>query len=87
LVWVIEQEIAAAHGKALRWEDWPPVVVIHLRENRQEAMEDVRIGSGREVHEYVANSLAIRFQMCRRISSWIPGRTQWQACRGPCSMA
>jgi len=56
-LWAIGEETAAAHGKVLRREDWRLVVACHLAESRQEAIEDVRLGSGREVTEYFSNTL------------------------------
>ncbi|MBI3328197.1 MAG: LLM class flavin-dependent oxidoreductase [Nitrospinae bacterium] len=56
-LWAIGEETAAAHGKTLHREDWRLVVACHLAESRKEAIEDVRLGSGREVTEYFANTL------------------------------
>jgi limonene 1,2-monooxygenase len=56
-LWAIGEETAAAHGKILRREDWRLVVACHLAESRKEAIEDVRLGSGRELTEYFGNTL------------------------------
>jgi len=56
-LWAIGEEAAAAHGKTLQREDWRLVVPCHLAESRQEAIENVRLGSGREVTEYFAGTL------------------------------
>ncbi|HXH09218.1 MAG TPA: LLM class flavin-dependent oxidoreductase [Alphaproteobacteria bacterium] len=56
-LWSIGEEAAAAHGKTLRREDWRLVVTCHLAQSRKEAIEDVRIGGGREVTEYFAGTL------------------------------
>src|SRR5262245_65622590 len=56
-LWAIGEEAAAAHGKVLRREDWRLVVPCHVAESRQEAMENVRLGGGREVTEYCAGTL------------------------------
>jgi limonene 1,2-monooxygenase len=56
-LWTIGEETAVAHGKTLRREDWRLVVSCHLAESRQEAIEDVRFGGGREVTEYFAGTL------------------------------
>jgi limonene 1,2-monooxygenase len=56
-LWAIGEETAAAHGKTLRREDWRLVVPCHLAESRKEAIEDVRMGGGREVTEYFAGTL------------------------------
>ena len=56
-LWAIGEETAAEHGKTLRREDWRLVVTCHLAESRQEAIEDVRRGGGREVTEYFRDTL------------------------------
>ena len=56
-LWAIGEEAAAAHGKTLQREDWRLVVPCHLAESRQEAIENVRTGGGREVTEYFAGTL------------------------------
>lgn len=56
-LWSIGEEQAAAHGKVLRREEWRLVVACHLAESRKEAIEDVRLGSGREVTEYFGRTL------------------------------
>lgn len=56
-LWQIGEETAAAHGKTLRREDWHLVVPCHLAESRKEAIEDVRLGGGREVTEYFGDTL------------------------------
>jgi limonene 1,2-monooxygenase len=56
-LWAIGEETAAAHGKTLRREDWRLVVPVHLAESRKEAIENVRMGGGREVTEYFAGTL------------------------------
>jgi limonene 1,2-monooxygenase len=56
-LWAIGEETAAKHGKTLRREDWSLVVAVHLADSRKEAIEDVRIGSGRELTEYFGATL------------------------------
>ena len=56
-LWAIGEETAEKHGKTLRREDWSLVVSVHLAESRKEALEDVRLGSGREVTEYFGATL------------------------------
>jgi limonene 1,2-monooxygenase len=56
-LWAIGEETAAKHGKTLRREDWSLVVAVHLAESKKEAIEDVRIGSGRELTEYFGATL------------------------------
>jgi limonene 1,2-monooxygenase len=56
-LWTIGEETAEAHGKTLRREDWQLVVTCHLAESRKEAIEDVRLGGGRETLEYFGRTL------------------------------
>src|SRR4029450_6947497 len=56
-LWTIGEETAEKHGKILRREDCGLVVSVHLAESRTEAIEDVRLGSGREVTEYFGATL------------------------------
>ena len=56
-LWAVAEETAEKHGKTLRREDWRLVVTCHLADSRREAIEDVRIGGGREVTEYFAGTL------------------------------
>jgi limonene 1,2-monooxygenase len=56
-LWAIGEETAATHGKTLRREDWSLVVPVHLAESRKEAIEDVRVASGRETTEYFGATL------------------------------
>jgi limonene 1,2-monooxygenase len=56
-LWAIGEETAEKHGKTLRREDWSLVVPVYLAESRREAIEDVRIGSGRELTEYFGATL------------------------------
>src|SRR5207245_11056269 len=56
-LWAIGEETAEKHGKPLRREDWSLVLSVHLAESRKAAMEDVRLGSGRELTEYFGATL------------------------------
>jgi limonene 1,2-monooxygenase len=56
-LWAIAEESAAEHGKTVRREDWGLVVGLHLAESRKEALEDIRVGSGRVVTEYFGQTL------------------------------
>lgn len=56
-LWAIGEETAEKHGKTLRREDWSLVLSVHLAESRKEAIEDVRLGSGRELTEYFGATL------------------------------
>lgn len=51
-LWAIAEESAAEHGKTMNRDDWRLVLPVHLGESRQEAMDDVRLGSGRYLREY-----------------------------------
>ena len=56
-LWAIGEETAEKHGQTLRREDWALVVSVHLADSRQEALENVRLGSGRELTEYFGATL------------------------------
>jgi limonene 1,2-monooxygenase len=56
-LWAIGEETAEKHGKTLRREEWSLVVSVHLAESRKEAIEAVRLGSGRELTEYFGATL------------------------------
>ena len=56
-LWAIGEETAEKHGKTLRREDWSLVVSVHLAESRKEAIEDIRLASGRETLEYFGATL------------------------------
>ena len=56
-LWAIGEETAEKHGKTLRREDWALVVSVHLADSRKEALENVRLGSGRELTEYFGATL------------------------------
>lgn len=55
--WAIAEESAAEHGKTVNRWDWRLSVGCHLAESRKEAFEDIRVGSGRVVTEYMGNTL------------------------------
>ena len=55
--WVIAEEAAAEHGKTVSRDNWRLSVGCHLAETRQEAFDDIRVGSGRVVTEYFGNTL------------------------------
>src|SRR5262249_35477400 len=56
-LWAIGEETAEKHGKKLRPEDWRPGGVLHLGGSHKEALEDVRLASGRELTEYSGTTL------------------------------
>jgi limonene 1,2-monooxygenase len=78
-LWSIGEETAAAHGKTLRREDWRLVVACHLAESRKEAIEDVRMASGREMTEYFGRTLGhpIPDVPADQIVDYMVERNQW----------
>jgi limonene 1,2-monooxygenase len=78
-LWAIGEETAEKHGKTLRREDWSLVVPVHLAESRKEAMEDVRLGSGRELIEYFSATLGhpIPDVPDHQIVDFMVERNQW----------
>ena len=56
-LWSIAEKSAAEHDQTVHREDWGLVVGCHLAETRKEAIEDIRIGSGRVVTEYFGETL------------------------------
>jgi limonene 1,2-monooxygenase len=71
--------MAEKHGKTLRREDWSLVVPVHLAESRKEAIEDVRLGSGRELTEYFGATLGhpIPDVPANQIVEFMVERNQW----------
>ena len=78
-LWAIGEETAEKHGKTLRREDWSLVVPVHLAESRKEAIEDVRLGSGRELTEYFSATLGhpIPDVPADQIVDFMVERNQW----------
>jgi limonene 1,2-monooxygenase len=78
-LWAIGEETAAAHGKVLRREDWRLVAACHLAESRKDAIEDVRMASGREMTEYFRNTLGhpIPDVPANQIVDYMVERNQW----------
>ena len=56
-LWNIAEETAAEHGITMHREDWGLVMGCHLAETREQALEDIRIGSARVVTEYFGETL------------------------------
>ena len=44
-LWSIAEESAAEHGQQMNRHDWRLVLPVHIAETRQEALDDVRVGS------------------------------------------
>jgi len=51
-LWSIAEESAAEYGKQVNRHDWRLVLPVHLAETRQEALDDIRMGSARYLKEY-----------------------------------
>jgi len=78
-LWAIGEETAEKHGKTLRREDWSLVLSVHLAESRKAAMEDVRLGSGRELTEYFGATLGnpVPNVPANQIVDFMVERNQW----------
>jgi limonene 1,2-monooxygenase len=78
-LWAIGEETAEKHGKTLRREEWSLVVPVHLAESRKEAIEDVRLGSARELTEYFRATLGhpIPDVPANQIVDFMVERNQW----------
>ena len=51
-LWSIAEESAAEHGQQVNRHDWRLVLPVHISETRQEALDDVRVGSAQFLREY-----------------------------------
>lgn len=51
--WAITEESAARAGRTAERDDWRVVVPVHLAETREQAIDEVRAGSGEWMFEYV----------------------------------
>ncbi len=51
-LWEIAETTAAEHGQTVDRFDWRLAVPVHLAEDRQQALDEVRLGSGRYLREY-----------------------------------
>ena len=51
-LWAIGEESAAKHSQQMNRDDWRLVLPVHLAETRQEALDDIRVGSARYLKEY-----------------------------------
>ncbi len=51
-LWDIAEESAAEHGKTVDRSQWRLTIPVHLAEDRQQALDEVRIGAGRYLREY-----------------------------------
>ena len=60
--WAIAVETAAEHGKTVERDNWRMVFPIHLAETRQQAIEDIRDGANKWIHEYFIDTLGAQLQ-------------------------
>jgi limonene 1,2-monooxygenase len=51
-LWKIAEESAAEHGKTVNRDDWRLTVPVYLAEDRQQALDEIRLGAGRFLREY-----------------------------------
>ncbi len=51
-LWAIAEESAAEHNQKMERNEWRLVLPVHLAESRQEALDDIRMGSARYLKEY-----------------------------------
>jgi len=51
-LWEVAEQSAAEHGKEVNRDEWRLVMPVHLAESRQEARDEVRVGSGQYLREY-----------------------------------
>jgi limonene 1,2-monooxygenase len=77
--WAIAEEAASEHGQTVRREDWRLSVGCHLAESRQEAFEDIRVGSSQVVTEYFSNTLGHETPdvPANQIVDFMVERNQW----------
>ena len=51
-LWAIAEESAAQHGQTMNRDDWRLTIPVHIAEDRQQALDEVRLGAGRFLREY-----------------------------------
>ena len=51
-LWKIAEDSAAVHGQTMNRDDWRLTIPVHLAEDRQQALDEVRLGAGRYLREY-----------------------------------
>jgi limonene 1,2-monooxygenase len=56
-LWTTAEESAAEHGQSMDRNEWRLVMPVHLAEDRQEAMEDIRLGSSRVQRDYFEDTI------------------------------
>ena len=55
-LWAIAEESAAEHGQTMNRDDWRLTIPVHLAEDRQQALDEARLGGGRFFREYSGES-------------------------------
>ena len=55
-LWTIAEESAAEHGQTMNRDDWRLTIPVHLAEDRQQALDEARLGGGRFFREYSGES-------------------------------
>ena len=56
-LWTTAEESAAEHGQSMDRHEWRLVMPVHLAEDRQEAIEDIRLGSSRVQRDYFEDTI------------------------------
>ena len=51
-LWSIAEESAAEYGQTMNRDDWRLTIPVHLAEDRQQALDEIRLGAGRFLREY-----------------------------------
>ena len=51
-LWEVAEESAAEHGQTVNRDDWRLTIPVHLAEDRQQALDEARLGAGRFLREY-----------------------------------
>ncbi len=51
-LWEIAEQSAAEHGQVMNRFDWRLTIPVHLAEDRQQALDEARLGAGRFLREY-----------------------------------
>ena len=56
-LWAIAEESAAEHGQTMNRDDWRLTIPVHIAEDRQQALDEARLGMGRYLREYSEGTL------------------------------
>lgn len=60
--WKMAEDIAAENGKTVDRKNWRLVFPVHLAESKKEAVDDIREGCNRWIHEYFIGTLGAQIQ-------------------------